>query len=167
MMLMMVIIGIGLVFYFNDTDKKILRETAVSIESLASRGHAMSVLNQKPFWIRFEENQVVLAGADLESTPVEDPDAPPAWASFGEEESETNEKIYDTYPSKATISVRRWGTRENAWIPLEKDQVVVWHFQSTGLCEPISIKLETEKSWMILHMNPLTARIDEEEMAIQ
>ena len=70
-------------------------------------------------------------------------------------------------PAGAIVSIRRWGTREDAWLRPVEEEFAIWQFQSTGLCEPVSIKLETEKSWMILHMNPLTARVDEEEMEIQ
>ena len=166
MSLMMMIIGIGLIFYFNAGDKEILRRGAISIESMSSRAHAMSVMHQKPFWIRFEDDKVVLVGADIRSKPEIEPGGPPAWLEDGEEE-ETNETVYETWEGEAIVSIRRWGTRDNAWIRPEKGEFHIWHFQSTGLCEPISIKLETEKSWLILHMNPLTARIDDEEMEIQ
>ena len=48
----------------------------------------------------------------------------------------------------------------------EEGESVVWQFQSTGLCEPISIRVAKAESYIIMHMNPLTARVDEEESVI-
>lgn len=166
MALMTMVFAIGMIFYFNADDKNVLRKGAIAIESMSSRGHAMAVLHQKPFWLRFENGKVVLVGADVRSAPIEDPDAPPAWLSEGVAEP-LHETVYETYDGDAIISIRRWGARETDWIHPEEEEFVIWQFQSTGLCEPVSIKLETEKSWMILYMNPLTARVDEEEMEIQ
>ena len=167
MVLMLIVISIGLAYNYDAGDKETLRKAAVTIERMASQGHAMSVLHQKPIWLRFEENMVVLAGADVTAEPVRDPDAPPVWLEEGEQEEETHEKVYDTFGGDAVVSIRRWGTGEDAWVRPEEDEFFIWQFQSTGLCEPISIKLETEDSWMILHMNPLTARVDEEETEIR
>ena len=164
MSLMILIIGIGLVFYFNAGDQKILRRGATSIEAMASRGHAMAVLHQKPFWLRFEDNKVVLVAADVRRAPLEEEVTPP-WLDGPEEE--TNEVIYDTYEGDAVVSLRRWGMQDDDWIRPEGEERVIWKFQSTGLCEPVTIRLETEKSWLVLYMNPLTARVEDEEMEIQ
>jgi hypothetical protein len=48
-----------------------------------------------------------------------------------------------------------------------EDQALTWQFQSTGLCEPVGIRLEVEDSWVIMRMHPLTARVEEEEMMIK
>lgn len=168
MALMLIVIGIGLAYNYDAGDKEILRKAAVTVERMASQGHAMAVLHQKPIWIRFEENKVILAGADVTSQPVRDPNAPPEFLDEGELALETHEKIYDTFESgEAIVSIRRWGTSEDSWVRPEKNESFVWQFQSTGLCEPISIRIATKDSWMILHMNPLTARVDEEEMEIK
>lgn len=164
MALMLIVIGLGLTFAFNSTDKELLRKGAIRVEGMASRGHAMSVLHQKPFWIRFEQGRVILAGADVRSKGV----ASNEGAGHLEEERETHEEIYDTFEiGEAAVSVRRWGTQEDAWISPKEDTFEIWHFQSTGLCEPISIKLATEESYIIMHMNPLTARVDDEESSIR
>ena len=75
MVIVLVVIGVGLAYQFTSNDKELLRKASIRIEAMSSRGHAMSVLHQKPFWIRIEHDKVVLAGADVrrqggrESTP--------------------------------------------------------------------------------------------------
>jgi hypothetical protein len=95
MSIILVVIGIGLVYQFNSQDKELLRKTSVKIEAMSSRGHAMSVLHQKPFWLRIEHDKVVLAGADVRNQDLLDPDGFPELTEDGEF-SESNEEIYDT-----------------------------------------------------------------------
>ena len=133
---------------------------------MSSRGHAMSVLHQKPFWIRIERDKVVLAGADVRQQEPED-QIGVSGLTEDEEFSESNEEVYDTLEAgEAVIALRRWGTQEDAWIEPEEGESIVWQFQSTGLCEPVSIRVAREDSYIIMHMNPLTARVDEEEAVI-
>ena len=165
--LMGVLAVIGLIFYVNAGDKVALRKAAIAIEAMSSRGHAMAVLHQKPFWLEIREGEVLLMGADLEpSAPDEEEGGPPAWLDEDEAEEKGAVVVYDTYNGDAVVSLRRWGEREN-WIRPVEDEWVTWEFQSTGLCEPVAIRLESNESWIVMHMNPLTARVDEEEMAIQ
>ena len=166
LVVILVVISVGLTYQFNSQDKELLRKASVKIEAMSSRGHAMSVLHQKPFWLRIEHDKVVLAGADVRSQDLVDPDALPGLTEDGEF-SESNEEIYDTLEAgEAVVTIRRWGTKEDAWIRPEKGESVIWQFQSTGLCEPVSIRVEREDSYIIMHMNPLTARTDEEEAVI-
>ncbi|MCH2062662.1 MAG: type II secretion system GspH family protein [Roseibacillus sp.] len=166
MVVILVVISVGVAYQFNSQDKELLRKASVKIEAMSSRGHAMSVLHQKPFWLRVEHDKVVLAGADVRSQDLVDPDALPELTEDGEF-SESNEEIYDTLEAgEAVIEIRRWGTQDDAWIRPEEGESVVWQFQSTGLCEPISIRVAKAESYIIMHMNPLTARVDEEESVI-
>jgi len=166
MVIVLVVIGVGLAYQFTSNDKELLRKASIRIEAMSSRGHAMSVLHQKPFWIRIEHDKVVLAGADVRRQEPED-QIGASGLTDDEEFSESNEEIYDTLEAgEAVIGLRRWGTQDDAWIEPEEGESIVWQFQSTGLCEPVSIRLAREDSYIIMHMNPLTARVDEEEAVI-
>ena len=165
--LILMVIGLGLVYRFNSQEKELLRKASIKIEAMASRGHAMAVLHQKPFWLRIEHDKVVLAGADVRSQDLVNLDAPAGLTEDGEF-SESNEEIYDTLESgAAAMALRRWGTQEDAWIRPEEGESVIWQFQSTGLCEPVSIRVAGEDGFIVMHMNPLTARVDEEESLIE
>ena len=166
MVIVLVVIGVGLAYQFTSNDKELLRKASIRIEAMSSRGHAMSVLHQKPFWIRIEHDKVVLAGADVRGQEPED-QIGASGLTDDEEFSESNEEVYDTLEAgEAVIALRRWGTQDDAWIEPEEGESIVWQFQSTGLCEPVSIRLAREDSYIIMHMNPLTARVDEEEAVI-
>ncbi len=166
MVIVLVVIGVGLAYQFTSNDKELLRKASIRIEAMSSRGHAMSVLHQKPFWIRIEHDKVVLAGADVRGQEPED-QIGASGLTDDEEFSESNEEVYDTLEAgEAVIALRRWGTQDDAWIEPEEGESIVWQFQSTGLCEPVSIRVAREESYIIMHMNPLTARVDEEEAVI-
>ncbi len=161
-----VLVGIGAVSYASGEDERVLRKAASQIEAMSSRGHAMSVLHQKPFWLRFEENRLFLAGADVQKKLEHDEfNRPEEWRL--EEEEETREVIYEEFAPGAEISVRRWGAGANDWVRPREDEFLVWQFQSSGLCEPLSIRIVKERNWIVLHMHPLTARVEEEEMYIE
>ena len=156
----------------NDADK--MKKAQVQLEGLAARGHTMAMLHQKPFWLRFERNKVILQGAEL--TKVDTTAASDEFgASFTEEEEESDEVRslildYDeiSLPEGMEVYVRRWGAAENEWFHQEKkeDPVIFWNFSENGLCEPVSLKLEIEKSWMILEMDPLTALVSDQTSEI-
>ena len=165
--LVALIVGIGVLKYEDSYEERTIRQGAAKIEAMASRGHAMSILHQKPFWLRFEEGKVVLAGADLKN-PIPDEEEERIDSKWDELEGpESLEVIYDEYATDAFISVHRWGTKEDDWVEPNEDRVITWQFQSTGLCEPVGIRLEVEDSWLVMHMHPLTARVEEEEMMIK
>ncbi len=161
-----VLVGIGAISYASGEEERQLRKTASQIEAMSSRGHAMSVLHQKPFWLRIEENKLQLLGADVQKKiEVDEFNRPLEWSL--EEEQETHEVIYEEFSTEVEISVRRWGTREDEWVQPRKNEFLTWQFQSTGLCEPLSIRIVKDDNWIIMHMHPLTARVEEEEMHIR
>ena len=163
LVIILIVIGIGLAYQFDARDKDLLQKAAVKLEAMSSRGHAMSVLNQKPFWLRIEHDKVVLAGADIRS-PVPEEFTESSGLTADRDYGESHEEIYDTLAAgEAVIAIRRWGAKEDAWIRPEPGESVIWHFQSTGLCEPISIRVAKDESYVIMQMNPLTARVDDRE----
>jgi hypothetical protein len=165
MSLIVILLGLGVVKFAAGSDERDLRKAVSRIEAMSSRGHAMSILHQKPFWLRFEEGQVILAGADVRAEPASDEvlGAPLDW----DEEDEPEEVVYDTFQTPVAVGLRRWGAKEDAWTFPEEEKVVTWSYQSSGLCEPVSLRVELGESWVVMHMHPLTARIEEEEMEIR
>ena len=165
MSLLILLMGLGAISYASGHDERVLREATSSVEAMASRGHAMSVLHQKPFWVEIEAGRVRLVGADTYAPAGEDSEAS-EWSLFGEEEK-SNVTVYEDFATDVQISIRRWGTPDEAWIYPEDGAVLTWHFQSTGLCEPLAIKFENDDDWVVLHMHPLTARAVDEDSHIQ
>lgn len=167
MSLMVVLLGIGAASYAAGYEARVLRRAASYIESMGSRGHAMSVLHQKPFWLEVSAGRVALVGADTSRQPANEEEFMPTWEELGREAERSHVTVYDEYVSDVEVAIRRWGAAENAWIVPEEKEVVTWQFQSTGLCEPLSIRFAYEGNWIILTMHPLTARSVEEESHIE
>jgi len=163
--LMALLMGLGVVKFANGADERKIRAAVTRIEGMSSRGHAMAILHQKPFWLRLENGKVVLAGADMSAQGQSDDDYKPdlMW----EEDGQSNEVIYDTFDTDVLVALRRWGAKEDAWTPAVETVPVIWEFQSSGLCEPVAFRLELGESWVTMTMHPLTARIEEEEMEIR
>ena len=130
MMVILLVIGVGVSFQIRSDTDEILRKASIRIEAMSSRGHAMSVLHQKPFWIRVEHDKVILAGADVRSTGPEDPTVV-AGLTEDEDFSESNEEIYDTLDSGETVvALRRWELRMMLGSNLRKESPLSGSFRA-------------------------------------
>lgn len=152
----------GLGAYLGKTDEKVLRESASQLEAFAGRARTMAFLRQQTFFLRFlSENEVAIYG----------PKAKKASSGFnweeGEDFNQTQLEEYDRFQSETTLSVRRWGAKVDAWEIASRDSTPEWIFSPTGLCEPVTLRTATDKSWILLHMHPLTGRVEEEESYIE
>lgn len=171
--LIAVLVGVSVVSYKPDSPAKQMQKATVQIEALSARGHTMALLHQKLFWLRFERNRVVLEGAELESVDTRSDEE--QFASDDPRETDEEAEIsrtveYDEFifSEGMEVFVRRWGAAERAWFHQEKeeDPVIFWNYESSGLCEPISIRIEIEENWTQLEMDPLTGRVSDETSEI-
>jgi len=154
-----IIIGListmGLVAYNSQGDDKKLRKAAIEIEGLASKGHTRAFLQQTPHRLSLvSPNEIIL------ETPSKN----------SENEIVGYQKL-ESYKSEVAIALRRWGAKEDEWFSPKsrkttQDPSQYWYFSATGLCEPISIKLSENENWIILHLDPLTARVKDQESHI-
>ncbi|MFD2304394.1 pilus assembly FimT family protein [Roseibacillus ishigakijimensis] len=160
--------------YKPDSPAERMKRAVVELEALSARGHTMAVLHQKPFWLRFERNKVILQGAELTEVDTSAP-SEEFGASYEEELAAATEVQeltvdYDSFefPAGMEVFVRRWGAPFQAWFHQEKpeDPAIFWNFEQSGLCEPISLRLEIGESWTELEMDPLTARVADESSEI-
>ena len=164
------------VVYRPDSNADRMRKTSIKVEALAARGHTMAMLHQRPFWLRFERNRVILQGPQLEVVDTsaggqgEEFNQSFDDESFLEDEAPPLVVDYDTYdlPDGLELFVRRWGAAADQWFRQVKaeDPVIFWNFSENGLCEPVSLRLVITESWMELEMDPLTALISDESSEI-
>lgn len=155
--------AVGLMTY--SSDEHLLRKATGEIEMLAKRARTTSILHQTPYALEFRQGVVRMlplaqAGRSEKKTfggrrggdePVEDDGGGNRWEL--------------TLDNGMKVSVRRWNSV--AWLPTEKDAVHVWRFDPNGLCEPISTRLNLDKSWMSAAFHPLTARMRDSEFDTQ
>lgn len=170
--LIAILVGVSVVSYKPDSPAKQMQKATVQIEALSARGHTMAMLHQKPFWLRFERGRVVLEGAELESVDTRSDEEQLAMDDSGEpiaeEISRTVEYDEFLFTEGMEVFVRRWGAAEMAWFHQEKeeDPVIFWNYESSGLCEPISLRIEIGENWTELEMDPLTGRVSDETSEI-
>jgi prepilin-type N-terminal cleavage/methylation domain-containing protein len=157
-----VILGgaVGMMVY--SSDERVLRDASGEIELLAKRARVTSILQQTPYALEFRQGVVrmmplALAGRDEKKTaggnriggdPVEESRA-----------GDNREFVLD---GEIEVSVLRWNS--DKWLGTDKNSIHIWRFDPNGLCEPISIRLAMEKSWIQDTYHPLTASIKYTEM---
>lgn len=167
MSLMILILGVSIGLLFTSDEEEVLREAATEIEAMATQAHAQAVLLQKPFKLRFEPGRVVLLGAASQG-------------HEGEDEGEQSDNFGGFVPIREfrfaedydhldfQVGVRGFHAADDDWrIPQGNDESVDWRFSHSGLCEPVSIRVQTGDSWIELDMHPLTAQVRDERINIQ
>ena len=139
----------GLIAFNTKSNSQALEESRVEIEAMSSKARTLAFLKQTPYRITLESSKTI----KLER---------PGSESSGFE-------VLSTYNSEVDISLRRWGAKENQWEVGSRadDKVIHWYFSPTGLCEPVSIRLQDDESWIVMHMDALTGRIQDEDSLIK
>lgn len=165
MSLMVLILGVSVALLFTSDEEEVLRQAATEIEAMATQAHAEAVLLQKPYKLRFEPRRVVLLSSSSQEMDEEEFEGsnyggfvPIRQFDFGK----------DFEHLEFEVSVRNFHAANDDWrIPKEDDQFVDWRFSHSGLCEPISIRVQSGDSWIELDMHPLTAQVREERLNIE
>jgi type II secretion system protein H len=147
--------AVGLMTY--SSDEQALRKATGEIEMLAKRARTTAILQQTPYALEFRQGVVrmmplaqsgrsekkPLGGRRRAAEPVVDEGGGNRWEL--------------SLDNGMQMMIQRWNSE--AWLPTAKDAIHVWRFDPNGLCEPISIRLNIDKSWMSAAFHPLTARL--------
>ena len=151
--------AVGMMIY--SSDERLLRDASGEIEMLAKRARTTAILQQTPYALEFRQGIVRMmplaqAGRDEKRTA--------GGSRIGGEpvEEDTGDRWELTLDNGMQVLVRRWNSVE--WLQTVKNDVHVWRFDPNGLCEPISVRLEIDKSWSVDTFHPLTATIRESEL---
>lgn len=151
--------AVGMMIY--SSDERLLRDASGEIEMLAKRARTTAILQQTPYALEFRQGIVRMmplaqAGRDEKRTV--------GGSRIGGEpvEEDTGDRWELTLDNGMQVLVRRWNSVE--WLQTVKNDVHVWRFDPNGLCEPISVRLEIDKSWSVDTFHPLTATIRESEL---
>jgi prepilin-type N-terminal cleavage/methylation domain-containing protein len=165
-----IIVGGAIAIIAASSDERKLTDISGEVELLAKRARTTSMLQQTPYALEFREGVVRLmplaeAGADEKTTALgrtiggdrvaAEPPAgrrPPARAEY-------------RFPPGLNVVIRRWNS--NVWLTTEKNSLHIWRFDPNGLCEPITLRYELEKSWAQDTFHPLTATIRESLLEAQ
>ena len=151
--------AVGMMIY--SSDERLLRDASGELDMLAKRARTTAILQQTPYALEFRQGIVRMmplaqAGRDEKRTA--------GGSRIGGEpvEEDTGDRWELTLDNGMQVLVRRWNSVE--WLQTVKNDVHVWRFDPNGLCEPISVRLEIDKSWSVDTFHPLTATIRESEL---
>lgn len=143
------------------SDERVLRNASEEIEILAKRARMNAILKQTPYALEFREGVVRMmplanAGRSIDFSnggPIADGHA----GSGGED--------VHRLASGMTVSVKRWNSDQ--WLTTLKEVVHIWRFDPNGLCEPLTVRFNYDKSWEVNTFHPLTATVVDSQMEIQ
>ena len=157
--LLFLIIGVGAYSLSAQSAKKKIVEPAIELQSLARRGMQMAITNRRPFVLAISENSIVLQESRIRSGSIgivfDDGPEPGVIDSF-------------ELPEFMRFLVRSWEDkyfRPPEEVRSDDEEVYRWIFESSGICEPLGIKLiceeEGSEGMLTMEFNPLTAQIQE------
>jgi type II secretory pathway pseudopilin PulG len=158
--LLILIIGIGALSMGAQSSKKKVVEPAIEFKSLARRGMTMAITNRRPYVLAIGENSVALQNANVRSN---------SFGSFSDDFSDDSKAIQEfKLPEGMRFLVRGWEDkffRVPEEVRDDGEETYFWVFESSGICEPIGVKLISEieglEGMVTMNFNPLTAQTQE------
>ena len=147
--LMGLLIGGAATKFVRSSPERMLRQSITDVEVLSQKSRMLAIVQQTPYAITINSNRLVL-GPWVESGYK--PDELERRIQLEDElryQSQSQPKFSPVREelslSQFTVSVMRWGS--NNWVVLEENDSQVWRFDPNGICEPLSIKLESDKGY--------------------
>ena len=155
-----IMMGGALAMMIYSSDEHALRKASGEIEMLAKRARTTAILQQTPYALEFRQGVVRLlplaeAGQDEKRTAGGHRIGGEPVTPVGGDHRQY------TLSGDMEVFVRRWNSTE--FLPTLKNTIHVWRFDPTGLCEPLSVRLATNKSWEEDTYHPLTASIHDSQ----
>ena len=160
--ILILIIGIGALSLSSQSSKKKITEPALELTSLARQGMQMAITNRRPFVLAINENSVSLQNFSRKSNSF-------GSFSFNDDIDEGSDKIQSfELPKGMRFMVRGWEDkyfRIPGEVRDDGEETYFWVFESSGICEPIGVKLISEvegyEGMITMDFNPLTAQTQE------
>lgn len=160
--ILILIIGIGALSLSSQSSKKKITEPALELTSLARQGMQMAITNRRPFVLAISENSVSLENFSRRSN---------SFGSFSlnDDIEDGSGKIQSfELPEGMRFMVRGWEDkyfRIPGEVRDDGEEIYFWVFESSGICEPIGVKLISEvegyEGMITMDFNPLTAQTQE------
>ena len=160
--ILILIIGIGALSLSSQSSKKKITEPALELTSLARQGMQMAITNRRPFVLAINENSVSLQNFSRKSNSF-------GSFSFNDDIDKGSGKIQSfELPEGMRFMVRGWEDkyfRIPGEVRDDGEETYFWVFESSGICEPIGVKLISEvegyEGMITMDFNPLTAQTQE------
>ena len=160
--ILILIIGIGALSLSSQSSKKKITEPALELTSLARQGMQMAITNRRPFVLAINEISVSLQNFSRKSNSF-------GSFSFNDDIDQGSGKIQSfELPEGMRFMVRGWEDkyfRIPGEVRDDGEETYFWVFESSGICEPIGVKLISEvegyEGMITMDFNPLTAQTQE------
>lgn len=164
--IMGLLIGTAVTKFVLSSSERLLRTSQTDIEILSQKSRMLAIVQQTPYAITVYEDRLMLGPlAEAGYTPEELQERL-EYERDQQDSGVTKPKfspVRETLDlSKFSVSVMRWGAVD--WVTMRNNDPQVWRFDSNGICEPISLKLEYEKGYLMMGFHPLSATVRELEM---
>ena len=144
----------GLMVY--SSDERALRDVSGRIELLAKRARTTSILQQTPYALEFRLGIVRMLPLAQAGIIDKKYGKKKALVESVDEDHQVNLR------EDVSLSILRWNSEK--WLTTGKESIHIWRFDPDGLCEPVSIRLSLNKSWMENSYHPLTATIRDTQL---
>ncbi|MGC4016129.1 MAG: prepilin-type N-terminal cleavage/methylation domain-containing protein [Luteolibacter sp.] len=161
--------AVGLMVYHSS--ERHLRSASADVEVMAKRARTIALLQQKPYAMVFLPGKVLLMPL-AESAGVSDAMSSSRGSSRSSHSAAKATDEDQPSPEEAarqpirdelvldqdiTMTVRRWAS--DKWLTMDERRPQIWRFDPEGLCEPLSVRLAYEDSWIENYFNALTAAV--------
>lgn len=171
-------------------DEQTAREPVAALARLAKQARLHAITEKHPYQIAFTEkgfsatrylspylqateldkflqqtqidgqNAEAQAVSDPEPSPVDEPEQPSAPQTVFKEWAESY-----TVPEGTTYTVQFWHEPEAT--PIAGDRVKLWVFQPSGICPPVTVRIDHEKASFEAGFNALTADLVSEKSELK
>ncbi|MDB6077740.1 MAG: hypothetical protein JWO82_1487 [Akkermansiaceae bacterium] len=151
-------IGGAMAYMVFSGDERHLRNASGDIEILAKRARTIAMLQQTTY-------ALVLDGQGVHMMPLAEA-IQPVQTKIGKKDDKTivaqNLRFTpihaDWTPDENDhLFVKRWAS--DSWQPADDRTSHVWRFEPDGICEPVSLRLQSGKSYIETEYHPLTAAV--------
>ena len=163
---MLLAVGALIPLLSNRSDERNLKLAGDEIERMARQARTSAVYQGRAAHISLLEDGFQLVAGRAADASAGDPARRGLFfterAAAATPPGEAAERPGYSLPDGVAYRIRRWGSEH--WREPDGQQ---WVFQRSGLCEPLTLRIESGESWIELLFSPLTADVQEESYAFR
>ena len=158
--LVSVVLGSAVALLAAPSDQKRLERQIGKVEQLGRQARGLAVLQQRAYIVTFQRDTLNLAPLGFNDSERENN----ALSGGGNVSSAKDVTESLTLDKEITFSVKNW---QQGWQVIEeREGRAEWVFEPTGVVEPISVRVEFERSWIEQTYHSLTGEVVQEEREI-
>ncbi len=158
--LVSVVLGSAVALLVAPSDQKRLERQIGKVEQLGRQARGLAVLQQRSYIVTFQRDTLNLAPLGFSDSDTErDTNIGVNGASSSADVTESL-----TLDEEITFSVKNW--QQDWQVIEEREDIAEWVFEPTGVVEPISVRVEFERSWIEQTYHSLTGEVVQEEREV-